>query len=778
MNASFCIHAHLYQPPREDPWLGNVLVEGSASPMNNWNERITRESYAPLGWARRLDEENRIIDLLNCYEWISFNVGPTLKKWLCEHAPEVLERMREGDEKSLKRLGHGNAVAQCYHHQILPLASAKDKVLETVWAIEDFYHTFGRAPEGMWLPECAADTPSLEVLAAHGIQFVILAPRQAKSIIVDQGPLHVDENTLDIREPYRIQLPSGNSITAVFYHGPLSQGIAFERLLHNGQLFWLRIRQEIQNLQIASRGTPLLCLATDGETYGHHFTFGEMALAHVLAEAATQRDNIHIVNIAAHIASNPPIREAVIHEPSSWSCVHGVERWRSDCGCSDGGHGTWNQKWRGPLRKALTIMRDAVDEHFKATGPTCFTDAEAALLDYGRVLADPQQGEAFAAKWFRGDAAAKDKAWKLLAMQEQALAAFASCAWFFDDISRIEPENAMTFALRALDLMRESNGPDVLEQMTAVLAEAQSNQPEMGNGKDIFIRDVLPRRDDPATLCLLAWILQFPEHSRTGAFSKTTSTFPNVSIDLFPQEQVSDPGQEGMQRGRAIIRMRHETGSAAYVWRIFPPSTEKLPGETFFRVEDCVMHVRPENSTATGEMEETSRAVRELGHPLRDYLLAKNLEKWERLGRPRRRAYAAHTVSITSPWLEGQLDVTGPEFWIGFIPYMLLESMLDDGLSVKQRMQVERILSLHLTRRSKSLARHLVTETVLENLKADADADAPVFGQSRDVVFAEWVRRVRFVMPDMDWWAVQNKVWGLGPSNYPVLARELGFANL
>jgi Domain of unknown function (DUF3536). len=428
----------------------------------------------------------------------------------------------------------------------------------------------------------------------------------------------------------------------------------------------------------------------------------------------------------------------------------------------------------GPLREALTIMRDAVDEHFMATGPACFTDAEAALLDYGCVLADPQQGEVFATKWFRGDAAARDKAWKLLAMQEQALAAFASCAWFFDDISRIEPENAMTFALRALDLMRESNGPDVLERMTAVLAEARSNQPEMGNGKDIFIRDVLPRRDDPATLCLLAWILRFPEHSRTDAFSKTTCAFPNVSIDLFPQEQASDPGQEDMQQGRAIIRMRHETGSAAYVWRILPPSTEKLPGKTFFRVEDCVMYVRPEKSAATGEMEETSRAVRELGHPLRDYLLATNLEKWERLGRPRRRAYAAHAVSITSPWLEGQLDVTGPEFWIGFIPYMLLESMLDDGLSVKQRMQVERILSLHLTRRSKSLARHLVTETVLENL----EADAPASDQSRDAVFAEWVRRVRFVMPDMDWWAVQNKVWGLGPSKYPALAKELGFANI
>lgn len=329
MISSLCIHAHLYQPPREDPWLGVVLSEGSAAPMRNWNERILRESYAPLAWARRLDTDNRILDLLNCYEWMSFNVGPTLVRWLRDHCPQLLKRMREGDKKSVERLGHGNAIAQCCHHNIMPLASEKDKLLETVWAIADFRSLFGRDPEGMWLPECAVDLPSLEALARQGIQFVILAPRQARAVIADGEQIFVTENSLDIREPYTVRLPSGASMTVIFYHGPLSQAIAFEGLLRDGELFWQRIAREAQGLQASSRGAPLLCLATDGETYGHHFIFGEMALAHVLAQGAAKRDNIALTNIAAHIAANPPTREVLLHEPSSWSCVHGIERWQS-----------------------------------------------------------------------------------------------------------------------------------------------------------------------------------------------------------------------------------------------------------------------------------------------------------------------------------------------------------------------------------------------------------------------------------------------------------------
>lgn len=767
MNAALCIHAHLYQPPREDPWLGAILAEGSAAPMDNWNERILRESYAPLAWARRLDGDNRILELFNCYEWMSFNVGPTLVRWMRDEAPDVLRRMREADEKSLARLGHGNAIAQCFHHNIMPLASRRDKKLETAWAIADFRQLFGRDPEGMWLPECAVDVESLEVLAEHGVKFVILAPRQAQAVIVDGEQVYVTEESLDIREPYRVKLPSGAYITAVFYHGPLSQSIAFEGLLRDGELFWQRIANEARKLQASSRGVPLICLATDGETYGHHFTFGEMALAHALAQGRSKRDNIRLTNLAAHIAANPPTREVILHEPSSWSCAHGVERWRSDCGCTDGGHANWNQQWRAPLREALNIMREAVDAHFAAVAPSCFTDPEAALSDYGRVLANPDISADFDRKWFRGGADSRDAAWKLLAMQEQALAAFASCAWFFDDIARIEPENAMTFALRAMELMRETNGPDVQDRMVQVLEKAASNQPEAGSGKDVFLKEVLPRRDDPAVLCMLACLLHHPECFYSKSCKPATFVFPNLSVELLPQN--GKQGADGLGQGKAIIRLRHETVGSSYVWRMLMPSHERFPGAPYVTLEDSVIHVRPEEAA---EGEEISRKAMDLSRSMRDYLLAKNLESWERFNRPELRAVAGNALSLISPWQEAQRNVTRPEYWVGFTPYMLVESMLADGLSVKKRMQVEQILAQQLAARSKTLARRLVIEAFVKGIDLDRENGGPC----KDATFAEWARRVRFVMPDMDWWEVQNKIWDLGISAYPCLAAEIGFA--
>lgn len=769
MMTSLCIHAHLYQPPREDPWLGTILTEASAAPMSNWNERILRESYAPLAWAREMDDKNRILRLLNCYEWMSFNVGPTLVRWLRDNSPELLRRIREGDEKSRERLGYGNAMAQCYHHNIMPLASKRDKRLETVWAVQDFRQTFGRDPEGMWLPECAVDTESLEALADQGVKFIILAPRQAKAVVVNGEELFVTEETLDIRQPYTVLLPSGASIDVVFYHGALSQSIAFEGLLRDGERFWQRLANEARSMMASSQSSPLLCLATDGETYGHHFTFGEMALAYVMSQGAAKRDNIRISNIAAHLAANPPTRRAVLHEPSSWSCIHGVERWRSDCGCTDGGHGNWNQQWRAPLREALNIMRDAADAHFDSFGAECFTDPEATLAGYGSVLAHPESSNDFARKWFRGDSLSHDRAWKLLAMQEQALAAFASCAWFFDDLARIEPLNAMTFALRAIDLMRESGGPDVREPMLAALEKARSNQPEMGNGRELFLSEVEPRCDAPATLCLLAWLLQYSDYIFPHECRQTRCFFPNISVELFPDAPKADAGTQESDTGKAIVRVQHESLGTSYVWRIVPPSTRRMWGKPFVRLEDCSIHIRPE---AGGEEETSSRSVAELARPMRDFILSRILESWEHVNRPELRAVAANAVSTISPWEEAQQDIPRPEFWVGFIPYMVVESMLDDELQPRQRMQVEKLLSLHLTRRSKALARRLVTEAFLGSLEEGK------VEENEDRKFAEWARRVRFIMPDMDWWPIQNTLWGIGLEHYPALAAELGFAGV
>lgn len=323
-----CLHGHFYQPPREDPWMDTILPEGSAAPARHWNERICGESYGPLAWARRTNGTGRIIEIVNCYEWMSFNFGPTLLTWMEQQAPDIYARVLEGDSKSLERLGHGNAIAQIYHHVIMPLATDLEKRAEIAWALADFTARFKRPAEGMWLSEAAVDTRTLELLAQAGVKFTILAPRQARQVadLEQENWTEANEGNLDIREPYLVELPEGRSIAVYFYDGPLSQAVAFEGLLRNGDMFWGKLSG------LAGKG--LLALATDGETYGHHFKFGEMALAFALSQARAGVDDMRLTNYAAYLAENPPRRRARIHENSSWSCAHGVERWRSDCGLS------------------------------------------------------------------------------------------------------------------------------------------------------------------------------------------------------------------------------------------------------------------------------------------------------------------------------------------------------------------------------------------------------------------------------------------------------------
>ncbi|WP_051434737.1 DUF3536 domain-containing protein [Desulfonatronum lacustre] len=498
-----CIHGHYYQPPRVDPWLRELLPEGSAAPGLNWNQRILEESYAPLAWARRRDAQGRITDLVNCYAWTSFNFGPTLLSWLEQADPACYARILDADRQSLERWGHGNALAQCYHHIIMPLASPLDKEVQLAWTVADFQARYRREPEGLWLSEAAVDTPTLEAVAQAGFRFVVLAPRQARAVADLDGAnqYDVDESTLDIREPYAAALPSGRELAVFFYHGPISQAVAFERLLEDGGRYFQRINQA------ADRG--LLCVATDGETYGHHFSFGEMALAYVLEQIRQGRDELELTNFAAYLADNPPTRRILLHEPSSWSCVHGVERWRSDCGCADGGHPDWHQRWRGPLREALHRNKLRVDEHFFAVGRDCFTDPRQALLDYGRVLANGvSRSEFFDQHVVPGlDPDQRATAFNLLAMQEWAMCSLASCAWFFDEISRVEPLNAMAYALRSMELARSTGADDCSPDFVRIMAAAESNIPGKGSGKgsgaDLWRTHVLPRSMDLASWTLL-----------------------------------------------------------------------------------------------------------------------------------------------------------------------------------------------------------------------------------------------------------------------------------
>lgn len=561
MNKPLCIHGHFYQPPREDPWLEEVLPEAGAAPSRNWNERIFRECYDAMSWARRLDDTGRIYDIVNCFEWISFNFGPTLLRWMSNTHPRAVERIVEGDKRSALRLGHGNALAQVYHHIIMPLSTDLDREIEVAWAVHDFTARFGRKPEGMWLAETAVDIPTMEALAAADIKFTILAPRQAESVAEIGANKHdpVDENSLDTTRPYLVRLPSGKNIAVFFYDGPASQAVAFEGLLKDGEQFWKRITQD------HARG--LKTLATDGETYGHHFKFGEMALAYVIDQAGQNRDGFAMTNFAAYLADNPPTHEVKIRENTSWSCAHGIERWKSHCGCASEMHPGWRQDWRRPLRRALNSIRYHAELHYFRRGAKLFKDPRQALVDFGLVLAGTLSTDRYARKYLKPglNPKAREKAFKLLSMQRWSLASFASCAWFFNEISRIEPVNAMTCGLRAVDLAEETGGEVPAKDYLHMLEEAESNLEKIGTGRDIWETRVLPRRFTPGVLAAhgLA-LLKVRDRVPAGPGAKAQISWPGISLDF---KRLSKAKAEPVQGVMEVTR-HPGMGTAEHKWTL------------------------------------------------------------------------------------------------------------------------------------------------------------------------------------------------------------------
>lgn len=493
-----CIHGHFYQPPRENPWIDEVEVQDSAAPSHDWNARVTAECYWPNAAARLLGHGSRITAIVNNYAAISFNFGPTLCSWLARHDAALLQHIVEADRVSRKRhRDHGNAIAQAYGHAILPLCSPRDKVTQVVWGVRDFVHRFGRKPEGMWLPETAVDTPTLEVLAEQGIAFTILAPHQAKQIrrIGETTWRNVTAEQLDTARPYLCQLPSGKSIVLFFYHGVLARGVAFEGLLNSGDRFVDQIQKSFSE---KTTEPQLVHLATDGESYGHHHRFGEMALAFA-AHTLDQCESIQLTNYGEFLALHPPTWEVEIAENTSWSCAHGIERWRSDCGCHIGGPSTWTQEWRAPLRAALEWMSGEIDSFFERRGERLLTDPWAARDAYIDVLLDhvPERIDEFcgqqARKWLTP--AQKVEACKLLEMQRHRLLMFTSCGWFFDEISGIEGVQILQYAARAAEIAEELGLP--LEAgLVERLRQAPSNIAEIRDGGRVYSEKVKPNRVD------------------------------------------------------------------------------------------------------------------------------------------------------------------------------------------------------------------------------------------------------------------------------------------
>jgi alpha-amylase/alpha-mannosidase (GH57 family) len=495
-----CIHAHFYQPPRENPWLEEIELQDSAYPYHDWNERIAAECYEPNAVSRVLDGNDKIVSIVNNYAKISFNFGPTLLSWMQEKEPYLYQRILEADRESLENFsGHGSAIAQAYNHIILPLANGRDKRTQVLWGVRDFEHRFGRKPEGMWLPETAVDVESLDIMANEGIVYAILEPHQANRVR-KKGSREWQDVTggrIDPKVPYTLRLPSGRTISVFFYDGPVSRAVAFEGLLNNGEVFANRILGAFPE----SRGgrDQLVHIATDGESYGHHHAHGEMALSYAIHHIESG-GLARITNYGEFLENHTPTHEVEIYENTSWSCAHGIERWRSNCGCNSGGRPEWNQEWRQPLRQALDWLWEKMAAEFEGKGMSLFRDPWGARDDYIEVILDRSQEsrERFFRKHATRELSGEEEtvALKLLELQRHTMLMYTSCGWFFDELSGIETTQVIQYAGRAVQLARELWGDGIEDRFLSLLESAKSNIPEHRDGRHIYEKFVKPAMVD------------------------------------------------------------------------------------------------------------------------------------------------------------------------------------------------------------------------------------------------------------------------------------------
>jgi alpha-amylase/alpha-mannosidase (GH57 family) len=508
-----CIHGHFYQPPRENPWLETIETQDSATPYHDWNERICAECYATNGAARVVNTENQITRIVNNYARMSFNFGPTLLSWLAENAARTYRNILDGERSSRDLFGgHSSAMAQVYNHLIMPLANHRDRLTQIRWGIADYKHRFGHAPEGMWLAETAADTETLELLTAEGIRFTVLAPRQCRRVRSISGGragskidtakptadwIDTPNASVDPTHPYLARFQSGLSLAIFFYDGPTSRAIAFEGLLNSGEGFVARLKQGfVEN----NNRAQLVHVATDGESYGHHHRHGEMALAYAL-RLMEQDKNARLINYGSFLAQFPPRWEAEIYDNSSWSCDHGVERWRANCGCNGGKPG-WNQLWRAPLREALDELRDSLVPLTENLGKRLFKDVWAARDGYIDVILDhgKESVDRFLAAYQDHPLTPEERirALSLMEMQRHTQLMYTSCGWFFDDISGIETIQIIAYAARVIQLAEELFLPETGDELPALeraflskLAMAKSNVPAAGDGARIYTQQCL-----------------------------------------------------------------------------------------------------------------------------------------------------------------------------------------------------------------------------------------------------------------------------------------------
>lgn len=658
MSRYVCIHGHFYQPPRENPWLEAVEVQDSAYPYHDWNERITAECYQPNGQARILDEQGWIERINNNYAHISFNFGPTLLSWMQEHAPEAYAAILAADRQSIElNAGHGSAIAQAYNHMIMPLASERDRRTQVLWGIRDFEHRFGRRPEGMWLPETAANRDTLDELAKQRIAYTILAPRQAmryRRIGSDQW-IDATQHGIDPRRPYLVRLGEGRRIAVFFYDGPLSQAVAFERLLGNGEHFARRL---LGGIDPHRQEPQLVHIATDGESYGHHHPYGDMALSYAVRQIA-DGDEATLVNYGRYLELHPPEWEAEIIDNSSWSCVHGVGRWKEDCGCHSGGHPAWNQGWRKPLRDALDWLRDEMAERFEREAGKLLIDPWAARDAYIQVILERSRERAveFVEHHVGPHEGPIDytRVLRLLELQRNAMLMYTSCGWFFDEITGIETVQILQYAGRVIQIAEGLFEESFEEEFLDRLSKAQSNLREHGDGRQVYMNMVRPAKVD---------LLKMAEHYAVISLFEDKDDESEVYCYSVRSEE-----RHEMSAGRTRLRV----GRAALTSKISLNSQ---------RVTYAVLHLADHIITGGAGLDVSDQALERF---LKESRQAFDMAQYGKLLRLIERDFGSSTFSLASLFKDEQRMVAE----------QVLEGALDGAEATYRRMYDDQAPLLH-----------------------------------------------------------------------------------
>ncbi len=608
MKKYVCIHGHFYQPPRENPWLEAIELQDTAYPYHDWNERITAECYAPNSASRILNQNKKIVDIVNNFARISFNFGPTLLSWMKKNADDIYEAIMEADKRSRDKFsGHGSAIAQAYNHMIMPLANQRDKETQIIWGIKDFEYHFGRKPEGMWLPETAVDLQTLDILKKHGIAFTILSPHQARHIRKIGGKewKEVENGSIDTTTPYRCALPSGDSITIMFYDGPISHDIGFGDLLRNGESFAKRL---VGAFCDDRKRDQIVHIATDGETFGHHHRFGEMALSYCLHYIETNK-LADIINYGAFLATHEPQYEVEIEENSSWSCVHGIERWRDNCGCHSGMHPGWNQEWRKPLRETFDWLRDNIESFYEMECSKFLKKCWDVRNDYISVIHNRSRAylDEFLSKHSLRPLTLDEqiRVLKLLEMQRHAMLMYTSCGWFFDEISGIETVQVIMYAARVVQLLREVGGSDLESEFLNRLSSAPSNIPDFSNGGKVYEIFVKPCIIDLPRVGAHHAISSLFEEFRQSERIYCYSTHTELSV-------LEEAGRQRMAIGKIKVRSDITYEEGIFNFAVLHFGDHNLNGgvHEFTTEEDFEMMDNDlRNSFTTGDIPETIRLM-------------------------------------------------------------------------------------------------------------------------------------------------------------------------